>query len=205
LRWLVVRPRHDSTGYQTDLGSRRITMYCHFMLATFMLAAMFAALVLTSTPAAARTTPFSFTYDVTDEPDTSCGFLVLRDDVGKAMGRASDSRFDITNTGIATLTNPDNGLFVTQEYEVLFKNGNFVTNADGTQESDNTAVGTSTLYDMNGNVLLRSYGPETVHFVMDPSLPFPDNIISQEITFEHGAHDGYCETLIAAIGPGATP
>jgi hypothetical protein len=179
-------------------------MHRYPIRATFVLAAMLAALVLTSTPAAARTTPFSFTYVTTDEPDTSCGFLVLRDDVGKAMGRASDSRFDITNAGVATLTNPDNGLFVTQEYQVLFKNGNFVTNADGTEESDNTAVGPSTLYDMNGNVLLRSYGPITVHLVIDPSLPFPDNIISQEITFAHGAHDGYCETLTAAIGPEAT-
>jgi hypothetical protein len=65
---------------------------------------------------------------------------------------------------------------------------------------DNTAVGPSTLYDRNGNVLLRSHGPQTVHLVLDPSLPFPDSLISQEITFKHGAHDGYCETLTAALG-----
>ena len=175
----------------------------------FVLVAMLAVLVLTAAPASAapgdaRTTPFSFTYDGTGQPpelDTSCGFLVERVDVGKGMGRASATRFDITNAGVATITNPENGLFVTQEYQVLFNNNNFSTDAaTGYQESDNTAVGPSTLYDMDGNVLLRNHGPITVHFVMDPSLPFPENIVSQEITFEHGAHDGYCETLTAALG-----
>ena len=159
------------------------------------------ALAVAPVSADARTTPFSFSYVTVGEPDTSCGFLVLRDDVGKGTGRFSDTRFDIMNAGVATLTNPDNGLFVTQKYQVLFKNNNFVTNPDGTQSSDNTSVGTSTLYDMNGNVLLRSYGPSTTHLVVDPSLPFPDNIISEEVTFEHGAHDGYCETLTEQLLP----
>ena len=166
-------------------------------------AAVLTILALAVAPAAARTTPFSFDYVTIDEPDTSCGFLVLRDDVGKGMGRSSDTRFDITNAGVATLTNPDNGLFVTQEYQVLFKNNNFVTNADGTESFDNTAVGTSTLYDMNGNVLLRSHGPITIHTVVDPSLPFPENIISQEITFEHGAHPSdelFCQVLAEELG-----
>jgi hypothetical protein len=166
----------------------------------FTLAAVLAALVLGSAPVAAKTTPFSFDYVTVDEPDTSCGFLVLTNGVGTARVRASETRFDISNTGVSTLTNPENGLFVTQKYNILFKNRNFVTDpVTGYQSSDNTAVGPSTPYDMDGNVLLRSHGPIRVHFVMDPSLPFPDNIISQEITFEHGAHDGYCETLTAAL------
>jgi len=159
------------------------------------------ALAVTPVSADARTTPFSHNYVTVDEPDTSCGFLILRNDVGKDIGRFSDTRFDVTNAGVATLTNPDNGLFVTQKYQVLFKNNNFVTNPDGTQSSDNTSVGTSTLYDMNGNVLIRFHGPSTIHMVVDPSLPFPDNIISQEVTFVHGAHDGYCETLTAQLLP----
>jgi hypothetical protein len=169
----------------------------------FAFAAVLAILALAVAPASARTTPFSFDYVTVDEPDTSCGFLVLRDDVGKGMGRASDTRFDITNAGDATLTNPDTGLFVTQKYQVLFKNNNFVTNADGTESSDNTSVGSSTIYDANGNVLFRSHGPITIHLVIDPSLPFPDSIISQEITFEHGAHPSdevFCQVLAEELG-----
>jgi hypothetical protein len=167
----------------------------------FVLAAVLAVLALAAGPVAARTTPFSFDYDVTDEPDTSCGFLVLRDDVGRATGRASETRFDLTNAGVATLSNPENGRYVTQQYQVLFQNRNFVTDpVTGYQSSDNTAIGPSTLYAPDGTVLLRSHGPIRVHFVMDPSLPFPDNIISQEVTFAHGAHDGYCETLTVALG-----
>ena len=165
------------------------------------LAAVLSILAVAASPAAARTTPFSFDYVTVDEPDTSCGFLVLRGDVGKGTGRASDTRFDIMNAGEATLTNPDNGLFVIQKYQVLFKNNNFVINPDGTKSSDNTSLGSSTLYDMNGNVLLRTYGPSTTHLVVDPSLPFPDNITSEEVTFQHGAHDGYCETLTAQLLP----
>jgi hypothetical protein len=171
-------------------------MHRMIIRAPFVLAAVLSVLALVAAPVAARTTHFSFTYDVTDEPDTSCGFLVLRDDVCTAMGRASDTRFVLTNAGVATLTNPENGLFVTQKYQVLFKNRNVVT-VDGTRSFDNTAVGPSTLYDANGTVLLRSHGPIRVHLVIDLAS---DTVISQEVTFEHGAHDGYCETLSAALG-----
>lgn len=163
-----------------------------------VLTALLALLVLAAGPVAARTTPFSFEYASVDEPDESCGFLVLRNDVGEAHGRASDTRFDITNAGVATLTNPDNGLYVTQEYQILYKNRNRVDNGDGTFSVDNTAVGPSTLYDMDGNVLLRSHGPITVHFTYIPTDEGP-NFISMEVVFEHGAHDGFCETLAAAL------
>jgi hypothetical protein len=164
-----------------------------------VLVAVLTLLALGAGPVAARTTPFSFEYTSVGEEDNSCGFLVLRNDVGKATGRASETRFDITNAGVATLTNPANGLFVTQKYQVLFKNRNTVDNGDGTFSFDNTSVGSSTLYDMNGNVLLRSHGPITIRFTYIPTDDGP-NIIRQEVVFEHGAHDGYCETLTAAIG-----
>jgi hypothetical protein len=162
----------------------------------FVLAAVLAVLALAVGPVAARTTPFAFTYDVTDEPDTSCGFLVLRDDVGTARGRAGDGRFDLTNAGVATLTNPENGLFVTQTYQVLFKNRNQVVDENGILSVDNTAVGPSTLSAPDGTVLLRNHGPIRVHLVIDLTS---DTLISREVTFEHGAHDGYCETLAAAL------
>jgi hypothetical protein len=176
-------------------------MHRQIIRSTFVLAAVLTLLALVAGPVAARTTTFSFTFGPTDETDTSCGFLVEFSNVGKAMVRASDTRFDISNTGVATLTNPENGLYVTQEYNILFQNRNFVTDpVTGYQSSDNTAIGPSTLYAPDGTVLLRHHGPITVHFVMDPSLPYPENIISDEVTFEHGAHDDYCETLTAALG-----
>ena len=180
----------------------------------FVLVAVLALLALAAGPVATRTasaactdhsdactTSFSFTFGPTDETDDSCGFLVAFSNTGKAMGRASATGVDITNAGVITFTNPDiDGLFVTQKYQILFKNGNFATDpATGYESFDSTTVGPSTLYDMNGNVLLRNHGPVTTHLVMDPSLPFPESLISQEITFEHGAHDGYCETLAAAL------
>jgi hypothetical protein len=170
--------------------------------------ALVAGSVATSTASAACTdhsdactTSFSFTYDTTDEIDTSCGFEVHFSNVGKAMGRASATRVDITNAGVITFTNPAiDGLFVTQKYQILFKNRAFVTDAaTGFESFDSTTVGPLTLYDMNGTVLLRNQGPVTIHLVMDPSLEYPESLISQEITFEHGAHDGYCETLAAAL------
>jgi hypothetical protein len=166
---------------------------------SFVIVAVLTLLALGAGTVAALTTPFSFDYVSVGEEDNSCGFLVLRDDVGKAIGRASDTRFDLTNAGVATLTNPANGLFVTQKYQALFKNRNTVDNGDGTFSFDNTSVGSSTLYDMDGNVLLRSHGPVTVRFTYIPSDEGPI-FTDQEVVFEHGAHDGYCETLTAAIG-----
>src|SRR4051812_47903294 len=100
-------------------------MHRHLIRTMFMFAAMLAALAFASTPAAARTTPFSFAYDGT-ETEAPCGFSVEYYDVGKAMGRVSDSRFEITNAGTATYTNLANGLSVTVMYQTLFKNLNEV-------------------------------------------------------------------------------
>src|SRR5690349_7502675 len=78
----------------------------------FVVAAVLAVLALAAGPVAPRTasaactdhseectTSFSFTYDTTaeGETDTSCGFEVHFGNVGKAMGRASATRVDITN------------------------------------------------------------------------------------------------------------
>jgi hypothetical protein len=163
----------------------------------FVLAAVLAVLALAAGPVAARTTPFSFDYVSIGEIDASCGFPVVRDDVGTAMGRVSDGRYDITNAGVATLTNPANGSFVTQRYQALFKNRNQVVDEDGILSFDSTVVGASTLYDANGTVLLRNHGPIRVHLVIDLAS---DTLISREVTFAHGAHDGFCETLAEALG-----
>jgi hypothetical protein len=178
-------------------------MHRHLIRATFMLAAVLAVLTLASAPVAARTTPFSSTYDETTT-DTSCGFPLERHSVGKAFGRSSPDRFDVTNAGVDTLTNLENGLSVTLEYQALFKNANFVDNEDGTVTLDQTTVGASTLYGPNGEVLLRSHGPMTIHITFIP----PDEehdliIISQEILFEHGSHPStelFCQTVAAALG-----
>jgi hypothetical protein len=168
-----------------------------------MLAAVLATLMLASVPAAARTTPFSSTYEETTT-DTSCGFPLERHDVGKAHGRSSPDRFDVTNAGVATYTNLANGLSVTQKYQVLFKNANFVDNGDGTLTLDQTVVGASTLYGPNGEVLLRDHGPITVHLTINPGAPDPnDFVVSQEIVFEHGSHadtELYCQTVATALG-----
>ncbi|MFL5758327.1 MAG: hypothetical protein ACJ789_01235 [Thermomicrobiales bacterium] len=178
-------------------------MYRHPIRAMFVFAALLAALVLASVPAAARTTPFSFSYDGT-ETESPCGFPVEYDDVGTAIGRASESRFELTNAGTATYTNLANGLSVTVQYETLFKNLNQVDNGDGTISFDATAVGASTMYSASGDVLLRDHGPVTTHLTIMPTETGP-LFVSAEVVFEHGAHPDFCQALTAAIGPGVTP
>ena len=168
----------------------------------FILAAALAVLAI-STPVAAKTTTFSSSYDSV-ETDASCGFAVERHDIGKAMGRAkSDGRVDVTNAGVATITNLANGLSVTQKYQALFKNAATVDNGDGTVTIVQKVVGASTVYGSNGEVLLRTHGPITTRLVLrftDEGVEF----VSQEVIVEHGSHDGFCEALTVAIGPGAT-
>ena len=174
-------------------------MQRHFFSLGLVFVTMFAAIGLTAVPAAARTTPFSFTYEGT-ETDNTCSFPVERYDVGKAMARSSEGRFDITNAGVATLTYLPTGLSATQKYQVLFKNFNQVDNGDGTVSGDQTTVGSSTLYGPDGEVLLRSHGPMTIHL----TLRFdPFEVVSKEILFEHGSHpsdETYCQVLAEALG-----
>jgi hypothetical protein len=163
----------------------------------FVLAAVLTMLAVVAGPVAARTTTFTFHYESFGEIDESCGFPVQRDDIGDARVRFSDSRFDIQQSGVATLSNPDTGVFVTQQYQVLFKNRNTVDNGDGTFSFDNTAVGSATLSDANGRVLLRSHGPITTRITYietDTGREW----IATEVVFEHGAHND-CATLAAAL------
>ncbi len=179
-------------------------MYRHPIRTMFVLAAVVAALVLSSSAVATRTTPFSSTYDAltTESP---CGYPLERHDVGKAHGRSSPDRFDVTNAGVVVWTNLANGLSVTQKYQTLFKNANFVDNGNGTLTLDQTTVDSSTMYGPNGEVLLRDHGPVTTHLTINPEASDPDDfVVSQEIVFAHGAHPDFCEALTAAIGPGAT-
>jgi hypothetical protein len=184
-------------------------MYRHPIRTMFVLAAMLAALVLSSAPAAARTTPFSFTYDDTTI-ESPCGFPMEVHNVGKAMGRVffdADGNFvkiELTNAGVVTLTNPANGLSATSRYQTLFKNFNQVDNGDGTLTLDQTTVGASSLYGPNGELLLRTHGPMTVHLTINPEASDPaDFIVSLEVVSEHGSHpddEAQCQALTAAIG-----
>ena len=174
-------------------------MQRHFVSLVLVFVTMFAAIWLTAVPAAARTTPFSFTYEGT-ETDTTCSFPLERYDVGKATGRVSDRRLEITNAGVATFTYLPTGLSVTQKYQVLFKNFNQVDNGDGTVSGDQTTLGSSTLYGPNGKVLLRSHGPMTIRLTLRLD---PFEVVSKEILFEHGAHPSdamFCQVLAEALG-----
>jgi hypothetical protein len=169
--------------------------------------AVLAILALAVAPVAARATPFSFTFEDTFTDDT-CGFLVERHNDGKGSGRLFfDAEgnlvgVDVVNAGVSTITSLDNGASVTEKFQVLFKNFNFVDNGDGTQSQYQTTVGASTLYDQNGEVLLRSHGPMTVHLTLIPTDTGPI-IVSAEVVFEHGSHadtETYCGVLAGALG-----
>jgi hypothetical protein len=170
-------------------------------------------LVLVAAPAAAKTVTFSGTYDgtLTTAP---CGFDVQTRDAGKAMGRlffAHDGtlvKVDVTNAGTTTLTNLTNGLSVTQDYQILFKNTNQTDLGNGLLAVDQTTVGAFTMRGPDGRVLLRGHGPESAHLVLDfNATSDADFVVSKDVYFSHGAHASdaaYCQALTAAIGPGAT-
>jgi len=169
---------------------------------SFIFVAMFMLLAV-SAPAAAKATPFSFDYDATTT-ESLCGFTVERHDVGTAHGRGKPASFDLTNAGVATLTNLETGLSVTEKYQILFKNFNFVENADGTLSSDQTQVGAFKMIGSDGKVLLRGHGPITVRLIINPEATTDEAFfVSREIIVEHGAHPSdelYCQTLTTAIG-----
>jgi len=173
----------------------------------FVLVAVLALLVFAAAPAAARTTTFSETFDVTSTA-APCGFSVQIHDVGKNMFRFQSDQFALNQAGVRTYTNPETGLSATQDFQNLFTNTNVVDNGDGTLTLDQTTVGSGTLRGPDGAVLLRGHGPVSAHLVINPSAESEDDfIISQDIFFSHGSHpseDAFCQALTAAIGPGAT-
>jgi hypothetical protein len=180
----------------------------HLVRSTFVLAVL-AVLALAAAPAAAKTTPFSSTYDDTFTA-APCGFDVQIRDAGKVLGRFSPDRVDVTNAGVTTFTNLANNLSATDTYQALFKNFNQVEDPEtGYISGDQTVVGAGTLRGPDGTVLLRSHGPRTVHLVINPNATNDEDVVvSLEVVSEHGAHpsdEAFCQALTAAIGPGATP
>jgi hypothetical protein len=189
-------------------------MQGHPIRATFVLAAVLAALVLSTAPAAAKTDVFSDSFDST-VTDTSCGFPVEVRDVGKVMGRlffdaaGNFVKIELTNAGVRTLTNPATGLSATQDLQILFKNTNQVDLGGGLLALDQTTVGAFTLRGPDGSVLLRGHGPVSAHLVINPEAESEEDfLVSEDVFFTHGSHPDdatYCQALTAAIGPGATP
>ena len=174
----AVRTFGDIRGANVMYAIRHYVVFCSAVLAILALAAG---------PAAARTTPFSFDYVTPANLIPRAAFSSARRR-RQGDGARQRTRFDITNAGEATLTNPENGLFVTQKYQVLFKNSNFVTNADGTESFDGTRWGARRCTTWTAMCCSGPTGRSRSTWSSTHRCPFPDNIISQEITFEHGAH-----------------
>jgi hypothetical protein len=111
-----------------------------------------------------------------------------------------DEHVNVTNT----LTNLDNGNFVTLNDRVLNKDLSVTDNGNGTLTVIALSTGNATIYDSSGKAIGRNPGQIRTEFVVDhagtPGDPRDDEIISEEVIFgSTGRSDDFCEVVIPAL------
>ena len=111
-----------------------------------------------------------------------------------------DEHLDVTNT----LTNVDNGNFVTVHDRLINKDLSVTDNGDGTLTVVLLATGNSTIYDASGTAIGRNPGQTRTEFLLDhagtPDFP-PDDILLSETVIKGstGRSDDFCEVVVPAL------
>ena len=104
-----------------------------------------------------------------------------------------------------TLTNVDNGNFVTEHVVVLGKDLSVTDNGDGTLTVVQLSTGNATVYNSSGKAIGRNPGQIRIEFVVDhngtPTDPSDDVLLSETLVKgSTGRSDDFCEVVVPALG-----
>ena len=104
-----------------------------------------------------------------------------------------------------TLTNVDNGNFVTEHVVVLGKDLSVTDNGDGTLTVVQLSTGNATVYNSSGKAIGRNPGQIRIEFVVDhngtPTDPSDDIVLSETVVKgSTGRSDDFCEVVVPALG-----